>query len=89
MSTTDAIYIADAPLIPGLAFRHFRGVEDYPKKVGVSLASAEADKIERADSENISSATRVYEDSGFGVTKHRRSTASLSKPARTKMSPSL
>ena len=49
MNTTNAIYVQDAPSIPGLAFRHFCGEEDYPKMVAVILASAEADKIERAD----------------------------------------
>jgi mycothiol synthase len=46
---SDQIQIADAPTIPGLTFRHFRGTEDYPKMVAVILASAEADKIERVD----------------------------------------
>ncbi len=46
MNTTDFIDIADAPAIAGLAFRHFRGAEDYPKMAAVITASAEADKIE-------------------------------------------
>ena len=46
MNTTDLIDIADAPAIAGLAFRHFRGEEDYPKMVAVIAASADADKIE-------------------------------------------
>jgi mycothiol synthase len=50
MNTKDLINIADAPAIPGLAFRHFRGAEDYPKMVAVIAASAEADKMERVDS---------------------------------------
>lgn len=49
MSMTDSIHITDAPAIAGLAFRHFRGAEDYPKMVAVILASADADKIERVD----------------------------------------
>ena len=49
MNRTDSIEIADAPAIAGLAFRHFRGAEDYPKMVAVVAASAEADKIERVD----------------------------------------
>ncbi len=49
MDTKDLINIPDAPAIPGLAFRHFRGQEDYPKMVAVIAASAEADKIERVD----------------------------------------
>jgi mycothiol synthase len=42
----DQIQIENAPAIPGLTFRHFRGEEDYPKMVAVVSASAEADKIE-------------------------------------------
>jgi len=49
MNTRDSIDIPDAPAITGLAFRHFRGAEDYPKMVAVIAASAEADKIERVD----------------------------------------
>jgi mycothiol synthase len=49
MNTSDFIQIVDAPAIAGLAFRHFRGPEDYPKMVAVIAASAEADKIERVD----------------------------------------
>jgi mycothiol synthase len=49
MDKKDFIDIPDAPAIHGLAFRHFRGAEDYPKMVAVITASAEADKIERVD----------------------------------------
>lgn len=49
MNTTDVIHIANAPSIPGLAFRRFRGADDYPGMLAIVLASAEADKIERAD----------------------------------------
>jgi mycothiol synthase len=57
MNTKDLINIPDAPAIPGLAFRHFRGAEDYPKMVAVITASAEADKMERVDSvEDITNA---------------------------------
>jgi mycothiol synthase len=57
MDTKDLINIADAPAIAGLAFRHFRGAEDYPKMVAVIAASAEADKMERVDSvEDIANA---------------------------------
>jgi hypothetical protein len=45
MDTKDLINIPDAPVIAGLAFRHFRGAEDYPKMVAVITASAEADKM--------------------------------------------
>ncbi len=57
MNTKDSIDIPDAPAIPGLAFRHFRGAEDYPQMVAVIAASAEADKMERVDSvEDITNA---------------------------------
>jgi len=46
----DQIILAAAPDIPGLTFRHFRGERDYPRMVAAIAASAEADKIERADS---------------------------------------
>ena len=49
MNTNDQIHIVDAPAIPSLTFRHFRGAEDYPKMVAVISASAEADKIEIVD----------------------------------------
>ena len=49
MNPNDQIQVSNAPQIPGLVFRHFRGAEDYPKMVAVIAASAEADKIERVD----------------------------------------
>lgn len=49
MNTKDSIDISDAPSIAGLAFRYFRGAEDYPRMVAVISASTEADKIERVD----------------------------------------
>jgi mycothiol synthase len=49
MNTTDVIPIPNTPAIPGLAFRHFRGPEDYPGMVAVISASADADGIERVD----------------------------------------
>ena len=49
MNVTDSIHIASTPSISGLAFRHFRGPEDYPKMLAVIVASADADKIERVD----------------------------------------
>jgi len=49
MKPTDFIEIVDAPAIAGLAFRHFRGAEDYPRMVAVIQASVDADKIERVD----------------------------------------
>lgn len=46
----DQIDVVDAPAIPGLTFRRFRGDSDYPKMAAVIAASAEADGIERVDS---------------------------------------
>ncbi len=45
----DGITIHNAPAIPGLSFRHFRGESDYPLMSAVVNASADADRIERAD----------------------------------------
>ena len=47
MNTPDVIPIPNTPAISGLAFRHFRGAEDYPGMVAVISASADADGIER------------------------------------------
>ena len=47
--TEDRILLPEAPDIPGLAFRHFRGESDYPRMVAAITASTEADKNERAD----------------------------------------
>lgn len=46
---SEQIYVASAPAIPGLAFRGFRGEEDYPKMVAVIQGSKEADQTERVD----------------------------------------
>ncbi len=46
---TMPIVVPDAPLIPGLAFRHFQGESDYPVMLAVINASKEADGDERAD----------------------------------------
>jgi GNAT superfamily N-acetyltransferase len=48
--TTDQLFVAGAPAIAGLAFRRFRGASDYPAMAAAIQASADADKIERADS---------------------------------------
>src|SRR5574342_528404 len=45
----DQIDIAEAPSIPGLTFRRFRGDSDFPKMAAVINSSAEADGIERVD----------------------------------------
>jgi mycothiol synthase len=44
----DEIELKDAPSIPGLSFRRFRGSSDYPKMAAAIAASAEADRVERA-----------------------------------------
>ena len=43
----DVINLPEAPAIPGLVFRRFRGETDYPKMVAVIEGSKEADQIER------------------------------------------
>ncbi|MBK8781830.1 MAG: GNAT family N-acetyltransferase [Anaerolineales bacterium] len=45
----NTITIDNASAVKGLSFRHFAGESDYPKMVKVIEASADADKIERAD----------------------------------------
>jgi mycothiol synthase len=45
----DLITLPDAPAIPGLAFRRFRGPSDYPHMVAVIDGSKVADKIERTE----------------------------------------
>ncbi len=50
----DTILIQDAPDIPGLRFRHFRGEADLPGMIAVLNASAASDGSERADTlENL------------------------------------
>lgn len=45
----NTINLDNAPAVKGLHFRHFAGESDYVKMIKVVEASAEADKIERAD----------------------------------------
>jgi ribosomal protein S18 acetylase RimI-like enzyme len=45
----DLIKLPDAPAIPGLTFRHFRGESDYPHMLAVINGSKKADGIERSD----------------------------------------
>jgi mycothiol synthase len=45
----DLIELTDAPEVPGLRFRRFRGDEDFPRMVQVIAGSSEADRIERVD----------------------------------------
>jgi mycothiol synthase len=50
----NTIIIPDAPAIPGLTFRHFRGEADYPAMLSVIEGCKKADGVERTDSvENI------------------------------------
>jgi len=42
--------LLDAPAVPGLTFRCFRGEEDYPAMVAVIAGSKVADQLERTDS---------------------------------------
>lgn len=42
----DALSVPDAPAVPGLVFRGFRGAEDYPKMVAVVEGSKESDGLE-------------------------------------------
>jgi GNAT superfamily N-acetyltransferase len=49
MVPTNAIEIPDAPTVPGLAFRHFRGPADYAPMAAVLNASAAADDLDWAD----------------------------------------
>jgi mycothiol synthase len=46
--TEETILIPNAPAIPGLRFRHYRGVSDIPGMIEVFNASAEADGTERS-----------------------------------------
>jgi mycothiol synthase len=48
LEMTDTIALLDAPAIPGLSFRGFRGPEDYPAMVAVVEGSKEVDQVERA-----------------------------------------
>lgn len=45
----DLITLPDAPAIPGLTFRRFRGPEDYPHMLAVINRSKAADGVERSD----------------------------------------
>ena len=45
----DAIQLPDAPGIPGLRFRHFRGGRDFSHMATIIRASAEADDTDRSD----------------------------------------
>ena len=47
--STDLIPVLNAPAVPGLIFRRFRGPEDYPHMLAVINGSKKADDIERSD----------------------------------------
>ncbi len=47
---TESLYIPNAPVLPGLVFRHFQGESDYPQMAAVIDASKVADQIERTQS---------------------------------------
>lgn len=47
--TLDHILVGKMPAVAGLVFRRFRGSSDYPRMAVAIQASADADKIERAD----------------------------------------
>ncbi len=54
-----AIVLPDAPAIPGLTFRHFRGEADYPAMRDVNTASKEADGLQH-DIMTLEVFTQVY-----------------------------
>jgi mycothiol synthase len=57
--TDDHILVADAPAIPGLSFRRFRGERDYPAMVAVLEACNRVDGIEHTDTvENVAATYR-------------------------------
>src|SRR5437868_11452076 len=43
---TQSISVPDAPAIPGLSFRHFRGDEDYPALLEINTGSKIADGLD-------------------------------------------
>jgi mycothiol synthase len=56
--TTEIINLPDAPAVPGLVFRKFRGEADYPHMLDAINASKLADQIERSDT--LDDITRNY-----------------------------
>jgi mycothiol synthase len=57
--TDDLIVLADAPPIPGLSFRRFRGEKDYPAMVAVVAGSNQADQLDHTDTvENVAATYR-------------------------------
>jgi mycothiol synthase len=71
---SDTILLANAPHIPGLRFRHFRGESDYPGMAMAIRAASDQDGTERSDTvESIASAyahltnSNPYEDMIFAT----------------------
>ena len=56
---SDSIALPDAPAIPGLSFRHFRGDEDYPAILAVNNGSKIADSLEH-DLHTLESIKHTY-----------------------------
>src|SRR5690606_39732800 len=56
--TEERIHVVDAPDIPGLTFRHFRGEVDYPAMVAVIQDSKDADGNEHV--ETVEEIARYY-----------------------------
>jgi mycothiol synthase len=57
--TTESISMTNAPAIPGLSFRHFRGDEDYPALLEVNNTSKIADGLEH-DLHTLETLKHVY-----------------------------
>lgn len=55
----ESVSVPDAPAIPGLSFRHFRGDEDYPAMLEVNNSSKIADDLEH-DLHTLETITHVY-----------------------------
>jgi mycothiol synthase len=55
----DLVSLPDAPSVPGLSFRHFRGDEDYPGILSVNNGSKIADGLEH-DLHTLETIRRVY-----------------------------
>ena len=60
--TTERVELPDAPAIPGLTFRHFRGEADYPAMLAVNSGSKIADGLEH-DLQTLDTLRGVYNNS--------------------------
>ena len=59
----DQVVIANAPAVPGLVFRHFRGEQDYPHMAALIAACKVADGVERSTTvKDISNTYRHLEN---------------------------